>query len=229
MGRGHATWVGPYIDVNGRPSVSYVEPVYDNVTDRLIGVAGTDINLDGIKARLERITQDFYGYSFLVDNNGQTVYHSTSDIDTLYDISLYETFGESQEDSVEDEANYKSFMENVRHSLVARVQGVSRISKTIDYLPVCIVNGITDYYYRPIANTLFSVAVAFPRYTMGNVAFETPDDADWVKNTYMSDIFSVSELDEFSVPRGIVITNVSDVDGRSHLTSFTHASVHVNK
>lgn len=205
-----------------------MEPIYDNSTDRLIGVAGTDVNLARIRKNLEEIEEDSYGYSFLVDNNGQTVFHTIRNDDSMYDISLYETFGGSQEGVPENEDNYKEFMDNVRHSLIARIQGNYRIMKTIDYLPVCTVDGVTDYYYRPIAKTPFSVAVAFPRYTMGHVSFKSPGEGEWETNTFISDIFSVSELDEFKAPRGIEIVNVSDDNDKSHLASYTHASIHVN-
>ena len=205
-GRGHPTWAGPYIGTNGKVMISYVEPVYDNITDRLVAVVGTDVNIARIEARLEEIEQESFGYSFLVDNNGQTVFHSINNGKDLYDIALYETFGGAQE----DDENYRNFMENVRHALITRVQGSARVSKRIDFLPVCVVDGVTDYYFRPIADTPFSIAVAFPRFSMGNVGFEVPKEGEWNKNVFMSDVFEVSKLEEFSVPRGIEIVNVSD-------------------
>ena len=222
-GRGHPTWAGPYIGTNGKVMISYVEPIYDNVTDRLVAVVGTDVNINRIESRLEQIEQDSFGYSFLVDNNGQTVFHSLQHGNDLYDIALYETFGGSQE----GDENYRNFMENVRHPLITRVQGDARVYKRVDYLPVCVVDGVTDYYFRPIADTPFSVAVAFPRFSMGNVGFEVPREGEWTKNVFISDDFEVAELDEFRVPRGVEIVNVSDGKGKSHLASFTHASIHV--
>ena len=92
---GKETWINPYYNKNmDVEMISYVIPIYIN--DEVIGVVGMDIDTSLLYDNTKAVTVYDDGYAFLMDQEGQFVYHpdmesqiSTTDFDIQHTY-LYE-------------------------------------------------------------------------------------------------------------------------------------------
>ena len=72
--RKNSTWIEPYIDpIVQTYVISYVSPVF--VDNKLVGVAGMDIDIDYIIHEIERLDVGREGYAYLTDRHGRVLYH----------------------------------------------------------------------------------------------------------------------------------------------------------
>ena len=68
------TWMMPYVKANaGNWTISYVVPIYKG--KQLVGVVGMDIDFDLISKATEKIKVYESGHAFIVNKEGQYVYH----------------------------------------------------------------------------------------------------------------------------------------------------------
>ncbi len=75
---GEGVWLAPYITDNlGARVISYNEPVYRE--ERFIGVIGIEIDYGTLAYEAEKIRPYESGYAFILDENGNTVYHPEQD------------------------------------------------------------------------------------------------------------------------------------------------------
>ncbi|MDO4536974.1 MAG: cache domain-containing protein [Coriobacteriales bacterium] len=93
--RGAPCWVGPYRDIytNNVPVVSYISPVYRSGI--LVGLIGMDILLDTMIEQIASLKVYDTGYAFLLDQDGQVIYHPHFNADgadkssLVFDASMF--------------------------------------------------------------------------------------------------------------------------------------------
>ena len=74
MKKGEALWMQPYLNRNtNNYLISYIIPIYIN--DEFIGIVGMDINFLYIVSLVRSISIYDTGYAFLINNNGEIIYH----------------------------------------------------------------------------------------------------------------------------------------------------------
>uniref|UniRef100_T1J4G3 VWFA domain-containing protein n=1 Tax=Strigamia maritima TaxID=126957 RepID=T1J4G3_STRMM len=150
-----------YDDVMGLGMVTTITlPVYnrslDGVGQSIVGVMGVDIPVKSLEQLGPNREMGPIGYSFAINHNGFIVFHP--DMKTQGDY-----LDDPPEVDLVDLEEDIPLMNQLRQKMIDRQSG-SVISNTIETLPnqkyVC--KQEKTYYYTPIPNTTFSLALVFP-------------------------------------------------------------------
>ncbi|XP_018322592.1 voltage-dependent calcium channel subunit alpha-2/delta-3 isoform X2 [Agrilus planipennis] len=153
----------------------------DTRTADLLGVAATDIPIKDIEKLTLPYKIGVNAYSFIVSNNGYVLKHP--DLRPLYKGVLKHNYNSIDLTEVEQLDNNKgprepdSVLLSLRNSLVTGKEGqLHDVKVKYHYDDMRRVSReIFDYYFAPIKNTPFSIAIAIPD-SYGNYSLEVGDE-----------------------------------------------------
>ena len=131
IANGKETWMNPYYNQNmDREIISYVIPVI--IDNRVIGVVGMDIATELLYENTKSVTVYENGYAFLMDNQGNFVYHPemkaneiTAEFNSqhayLYEKSMISAENQSVEDYRWNDVNKKMASQKLRNGMIFSV------------------------------------------------------------------------------------------------------------
>ena len=131
IANGKETWINPYYNQNmSEEIISYVIPII--LDDRVIGVVGMDIATSLLYENTKNVTVYNTGYAFLMDNEGNFVYHPemketviTADFNSqhtyLYDKSLLSAEKQSVESYHWNNTDKKMAAQKLRNGMIFAV------------------------------------------------------------------------------------------------------------
>lgn len=131
MTNGKETWINPYYNKNmDEEIISYVIPIVLN--DKTIGVVGMDIATNLLYENTKNVTVYDKGYAFLMDNEGEFVYHPEMKGNTiseefnmqhtyLYEKSLLSVENQSVENYRWNDTDKKLTAQKLRNGMIFTV------------------------------------------------------------------------------------------------------------
>ncbi|XP_052774120.1 voltage-dependent calcium channel subunit alpha-2/delta-3-like isoform X2 [Mya arenaria] len=173
-----ALWTSPYLDAWGLGiMVTHAIPVISKITKRTIGVVGIDATLDKLENFL---TKHQWGtvYSFLINNQGETIFHpklkpSTNLLEDPIFIPIEKL-----------EQNQRKNNEPLEFSLIVQdmklgKEGSLRIDKAVDGKP-------RTYYYAGLNNSEYSFAYSIADTDMEFLRSQEPTNRTIYKTSYFN-------------------------------------------
>ena len=131
IANGRETWMNPYYNKNmGEEIISYVIPII--LDSKVIGVVGMDISTHLLYENAKNVTAYDTGYAFLMDNEGNFVYHPEMKNDViseefniqhayLYEKSLVASEKQSVETYVWNHVDKKMAAQKLRNGMIFTV------------------------------------------------------------------------------------------------------------
>ncbi|KAL3869469.1 hypothetical protein ACJMK2_042147 [Sinanodonta woodiana] len=128
-----AMWTSPYLDSWGLGiMVTHTIPVTSDVTGKTIGVVGIDATLDEIENFLTKHQWPGNVYSFLINNQGETIFHHKLKPSTnLLEDPIFIPIHQLEQDKEGNPQEFSTIEQNMR----AGKMGKLRIAKARDRIP----------------------------------------------------------------------------------------------
>ncbi|XP_076262378.1 ca[2+] channel Muscle-specific alpha2/delta subunit isoform X2 [Rhynchophorus ferrugineus] len=165
-----------------------INKMNDTRTAELLGVAATDVPIDEFKKLVSPYKIGVNAYAFIVSNNGYVLMHP--DLRPVFNGILKENYNSidltevEQHDEDLPSRNVSKTLRELRTALVNGSEGSIRNIKLKYHYDdnKRVSEEYYDYYFSPLENTPFSIAIALPS-NYGNYSLEVGDEIQKNRHT----------------------------------------------